>query len=118
MRVSLLSGLLCVAFVAAAVPGLALLPAGSVELKGMTEREPIYILVGDEDVARSPMFAALGEAHRRLVADLASGADHALSLDACRRAALDVDSRLGAFYSASVERIEDFLSRPAALALA
>jgi adenylate cyclase len=110
--------ILVTAQTAAAVPDLALLPAGSVELKGMSEREPIYILVGDETVARSPMFAVLSETHQRFLADLAAGADHALSLDACRRAALDVDSRLGTFYGASVERTDDFLSRPAALALA
>ncbi|QYO78167.1 CHASE2 domain-containing protein [Devosia salina] len=93
---------------ASAVPHLALLPAGAVELKGMSEREQVHILVGDAITAQGAAFAALTQAHGRLLADLATGADHAQSLDVCRRAAIAVDSRLGRFYAACVERAGDF----------
>ena len=93
---------------AAAAADLALLPAGAVELKGMTGREPIQILVGDSNLRQSAAFAALLSAHHELMATLKTGADPARALDACRRAALAVDSRLGAFYSACLERRDDF----------
>lgn len=100
--------ILVTAQTAAAAPDLALLPAGSVALKGMSDREPIFILVGDETIAGTPAFAALAAAHDRLLTDLASGSDHAMALDACLRAALDVDGRLAGFYSACLERQGDF----------
>jgi adenylate cyclase len=100
--------ILATAATAEAVPDLAWLPAGAVELKGMSEREPIYLLVGDDIMARSPAFGALADAHNNLLADLSAGLDPTLSLDVCRRAALEVDSRLGAFYAASLGRVEDF----------
>jgi adenylate cyclase len=93
---------------AAAAPELAWLPAGAVTLKGMSDREPIHILVGDEGLARSTGFATLAKAHAQFLADLSSAADTASSLDACRRAALAVDSRLGSFYAACMERRDDF----------
>ncbi|MCP8882486.1 adenylate/guanylate cyclase domain-containing protein [Devosia sp. XJ19-1] len=96
------------------VSHLALLPAGAVELKGMSEREPIHILVGDETIATSPAFAALFDAHTSLLADLSVGGDHTQSLDACRRAALALDSRLGSFYAACVARAQDFSASSAA----
>jgi Predicted transmembrane sensor domain len=107
--------ILVTADTAAAVPDLALLPAGAVELKGMSAREPIFILVGDETIASSAAFVRLAEAHGQFLADLAGGADPARSLDACLRAALEVDGRLGAFYSACLERQGDFLRPPLAI---
>jgi adenylate cyclase len=100
--------ILATASTAGAVPDLAWLPAGAVELKGMSDREPIFLLVGDEAMARSPAFAALVAAHGDLLTDLAAGVDPTLSLDVCRRASLDVDSRLGNFYAASLVRPGDF----------
>jgi adenylate cyclase len=100
--------ILVTAATAAAAPDLAFLAAGSVELKGMSHREPIFILVGDKATAQSPAFAALAEAHAKLVTDLSGGDDHAQSLDDCRRAALAVDTRLGSFYTACSARIGDF----------
>jgi len=93
---------------AAAVPDLALLPAGAIELKGKSGREPIYILVGDASMRRSPSFAALAAAHAQLLSDLASCNDYQRALDNCRREALAVDARLGPFYDACLTRAEDF----------
>lgn len=98
--------------VAEAVTNLALLPAGQVELKGMSGREQVHILVGDEALANSEPFARLQQAHQRLLADLAAARDHSASLDACRRAALEVDSGLGSFYATCGERAEDFRDAP------
>lgn len=97
---------------AAAASSLALLPAGQVELKGMTGREQVHILVGNEQTASSPAFAQLAGAHGRLLSDLASGRDPAASLDDCRRFALDVDSRLGTFYAVCEDRADDFRALP------
>jgi adenylate cyclase len=97
---------------ASAASDMAFLPAGSVELKGMSGREPIHILVGDAGMRANPAFAVLASAHAQLLAALASGQDHSAALDACRRAALDVDARLGAFYDACLPRCEDFAANP------
>ena len=102
--------ILATAATAQATADLAWLPAGAVALKGMSEREPIYLLVGDDTMSRSQAFRALVTAHDNLLADLSAGLDPTLSLDVCRRAALEVDSRLGAFYAASLGRVEDFRS--------
>ncbi|MBB4050793.1 adenylate cyclase [Devosia subaequoris] len=93
---------------AAAAADLALLPAGAVELKGMSGREPIHILIGDAKIRQSGAFATLKAAHDDLVTHLRTGGDPTLSLDACRRAALAVDARLGTFYAACLERSDDF----------
>ena len=69
-------------------------------------------LVFDVDGVLVHGYHARPERQRRwdenLLADLSSGVDHAQSLDACRRAALAVDSRLGSFYAACVARAGDF----------
>ncbi|MBJ3785452.1 CHASE2 domain-containing protein [Devosia sediminis] len=91
-----------------AAPELAFLPAGSLGLKGMSGRESIHVLVGNAAMRQSPEFAELALAHAAFVDDLAGGRDHAQSLDACRRAALAVDARLGSFYAACEQRIGDF----------
>jgi adenylate cyclase len=94
--------------VARAAPELAFLPAGLLALKGMSGREPVYILVGDETARSNPDFAALERAHENLLICLGQGADHALELDACLRLSLAVDSRLGDFYAACIGRHTDF----------
>lgn len=87
---------------------LAFLPAGAVILKGMSGREPVHMLVGDEKTRANPAFPALEAAHQRFLADLGAGMDHAQSLDACLRLCVDVDPGLAGFYAACLERIADF----------
>lgn len=93
---------------AAAAPTLAFLPAGHVELKGMSGREPIFLLVGDSAVRQSDAFRDLARAHGALVSALGAGRDPAISLEGCLRIASEVDGRLVEFYRACVGRIEDF----------
>mgnify|MGYP001182232954 CR=1 FL=1 len=83
----------------------AFLPAGQVALKGMAEREPVYLLVGDETVRGSAAFVALDAAHARLLSALAAGPGDA---DECLRLAPGVDPRLVGFYAACATRPDDF----------
>ncbi len=54
--------------VAAAAPGLAFLDAGSIALKGKSQPEPIFVLVGDADMAASVAFRKLKERHDHAMA--------------------------------------------------
>jgi adenylate cyclase len=95
---------------AAAAPELAFLDAGSVLLRGMSEREPIFILAGDSDIAETPAFAALREAHLHLISEMKEGRDHVPALQMCRQHAAGVDGRLSAFYDACDRRQGDFVT--------
>lgn len=92
----------------AAAPELAFLAAGSVVLKGISQPEPIHLLVGDAELARSEAFAALAAAHEELLADLADAAGAGAALDRCRELAMAIDPRLIDFYDASANRAGDF----------
>lgn len=95
---------------AAAAPELAFLDAGSVLLRGMSEREPIFILAGDSDIAETPAFASLREAHLHLISEMKEGRDHVPALQMCRQHAAGVDRRLSAFYDACDRRQGDFVT--------
>jgi adenylate cyclase len=88
-------------------PTLAFLAAGNVELKGMSGREPVWLLVGDEDLAASPAFRALAEAHEALIAAAPDGFLTPM-LDQCRTLAAEVEPELSAFYDALPLRPADF----------
>lgn len=96
----------------AAAADLAFLPAGSVALKGISDPEPIYLLVGDQTLAISPQFFALEAAHAALLATWASQLEANTQLARCRSAAAEVDPRLSAFYDACLRRLDDFRPRP------
>jgi adenylate cyclase len=86
-----------------AVPDLAWLEAGTVQLKGKAKRMPVHILVGDAQLAATPAFIALHDAHLEWLAgrgDLAT----------CIARADDVDSRLLRFYELIPGRADDFAS--------
>ena len=91
-----------------AVPELALLDAGSIALKGMSEREPIHILVGSQSVAASPAFVALRLNHGRLLMALRAGEAASVELAECIRLGGALDPRLTAFYGAIENRRADF----------
>lgn len=93
---------------AAAAPELAFLEAGRVELKGMSGREPIHILVGDETMRQGEAFSRLAEAHTALLSELAAGIVDDDRVSQCRALAEAVDPRLGPFYDALAGRIADF----------
>jgi adenylate cyclase len=86
-----------------AVPDLAWLEAGTVQLKGKAKRVPVHILVGDAHVAITPAFVALHDAHLDW---LAGGGD----LAECIRLAAKVDPRLARFYELIPRRADDFVS--------
>ncbi|NMA99713.1 MAG: adenylate/guanylate cyclase domain-containing protein [Phyllobacteriaceae bacterium] len=91
-----------------AAPELAYLEAGALQLKGMTDRDPILILVGDETLARSADFAALAQAHADLLRALSQQDDFTALLETCRSRAGKIDHRLIRFYDACPARPADF----------
>lgn len=103
---------------AAAARELAFLDAGRIELKGMSGREAILILVGDEKVEQSTAFLLLSEAHDALVVELLSGQASAGRIANCRALSAAVDPRLAAFYDALPGRIDDFTTSGEAIASA
>lgn len=89
---------------------LAWLFAGSITLKGKSASVELYILVGDEDVARSATFRDLSLAHDALVAALRCGNDTADLLANCKACAKDIEPRLAEFYEKLPKRPDDFRS--------
>jgi adenylate cyclase len=86
-----------------AVPDLAWLEAGTVQLKGKAKRMPVHILVGDAHVAISPAFIALHDAHLNWLTGTGD-------LAKCVALAAKVDARLARFYELIPGRADDFAS--------
>ncbi|MEO8757778.1 MAG: adenylate/guanylate cyclase domain-containing protein, partial [Devosia sp.] len=95
---------------AVASPELAWLEAGSVQLKGKAARLKIFILVGGDEMAKSPEFVALRDAHKALLAALHEGIGSGVALAECVRLGATVLPRLAHFYELIPGRIADFLS--------
>lgn len=93
----------------AATPELAFLGAGSVALKGISEPEPIHLLVGPATLAASEPFQTLAADHAALLATWARGGDDAALFERCRAAAGQFDPRLASFYDACLGRRDDFV---------
>ncbi|HSM41600.1 MAG TPA: adenylate/guanylate cyclase domain-containing protein, partial [Afifellaceae bacterium] len=94
---------------AEAVTDLALLDAGSVALKGKSEMEPVYALVGDETVAETAEFKRLANAHTILLeAAGRSGSGWESRLLTCKDLARPVNAELVGFYDLLPSRLEDF----------
>lgn len=91
---------------------MATLFAGSIALKGKTDRLSLHILVGDDSVAESQDFKTLQSLHDRLVNALIQTGriDHAL-LSACQNAGHSVLPELVDFYERISERTEDYLEQ-------
>ena len=89
--------------------GMALLEAGSVELKGKAEIVPVHVLVGDEQVAGSDEFENLAKAHTGLLDALRSNSSAFESrLAECRKLAGSVLPELTGFYDRIPARRGDF----------
>jgi adenylate cyclase len=86
-----------------AVPDLAWLEAGTVQLKGKAARLRVHILVGDAALAQRPDFKALSAAH----ADWLAGTGE---LSHCAALAPAVAPRLARFYELAPGRADDFAS--------
>ncbi len=93
----------------AAASHLAFLEAGSLSLKGKTNREPIHILVGDENLAATAEFKALEEAHAEAVRELREGRDGEAAIDRCLALITFPDPLLGKFYETMRGRRHDFV---------
>nr|WP_170370016.1 adenylate/guanylate cyclase domain-containing protein [Ruegeria arenilitoris] len=95
----------------AAGADLAMLEAGLVHLKGKTELEPIFALVGDSALAHSADFQKLQEMHQDLITAIRARRSHdeiqRLS-EACSAQAGLVEPGLRAFYAALPGRSADF----------
>nr|WP_170448775.1 adenylate/guanylate cyclase domain-containing protein [Ruegeria arenilitoris] len=95
----------------AAGADLAMLEAGLVHLKGKTELEPIFALVGDSALAHSADFRKLQEMHQDLITAIRARRSHdeiqRLS-EACSVQAGLVEPGLRAFYAALPGRSADF----------
>lgn len=86
----------------------AFLDAGRIDLKGMTERENVLVLVGDEQMRDAIAFRALSDAHRALLGALSGSGEVAEPLSVCLALAQSVDPRLDQFYRACLDRRDDF----------
>ena len=91
---------------------LALLPAGNIAVQGKTERLPLDIIVGGEEVVHSHEFAELKQVHHELVEALQ--ADEVRSkidkiIAKCRQLAQRVEPGLDLFYARIADRKADFL---------
>ena len=95
------------------VPDLAFLEADLVQVKGRSQPTPVFALVGDAAYAASPAFAALAEAHGRLVANY-----RALQFDAAA-AALETaraaaPQAIRGLYGVYAERLDEMRIAPPA----
>jgi adenylate cyclase len=96
----------------AAAPELAFLAGGSVALKGLSEPEPIVLLVGTAELAQSPAFKTLAAHHERLLAAWARGETAEAELAICTATAEQVEPGLSSFYAACGGRLPHFRAKP------
>jgi len=87
---------------------LAWLFAGAMTLKGKSAPIDIYVLVGDEIVARSAGFQQLHQAHDALVAAMRDDDNTAQLLADCKSRLENVEPRLAEFYDKLLDRQADF----------
>lgn len=87
----------------------AFLEAGGLAFKGVSERLPIYAVIGEPELREGPDFKTLREAHLKIIADLESQRipDPEL-LDTCRKYAAKLNPKLETFYDYLPQRGEDF----------
>ncbi|MCF1710841.1 adenylate/guanylate cyclase domain-containing protein [Tabrizicola sp. J26] len=93
---------------AEAATGLAILPAGTLTLKGVSERIPASILIGDATLAATDGFKNLMRLHADLVATMADSPPAEELLTRCRAAGEAIEPGLAGFYDAIAQRSEDF----------
>ncbi|HEY8594900.1 MAG TPA: adenylate/guanylate cyclase domain-containing protein [Devosiaceae bacterium] len=89
----------------------AFLEAGSISLKGKSERERIHILVGGPELAQSEGFKALELAHRAAITELAAGGDADSQIARCEELAAPIEPHLAHFYETLRTRRADFVGQ-------
>lgn len=92
-----------------AAPDFAFLETGNLTFKGVSQKIPIYAVVGDQALKDTPDFKALREAHLSAIDDMTNmGSVDPNLLETCKERALKIDPRLGDFYDRLPQRAEDF----------
>jgi adenylate cyclase len=91
---------------------LAILPAGSIALKGMSAPQPVFLLVGGIIMAQTEGFKALAIRHRALLGALSRHEQVEAELQACGAAAAEIEPGLAAFYAALPDRLDNFATEP------
>ena len=92
---------------------MAMLEAGYVDLKGRTDLEPVYVLVGNQQVLKTPAFQKLEATHRTLIAAIRGrlpGDQIERVCDDCVAQAQHIEPGLQRFYFALSGRVADFRS--------
>ncbi len=100
--------ILVTAAVARAAPTLAFLPAGRIDLKGVSDRIEVYVLAGDEALAASDAFRNLARRYDAFASALATGGPLPEPVDDLAAALARVAPDLGGMAQRSVERARDF----------
>jgi adenylate cyclase len=90
-------------------PDFAFLEAGSIQLKGKSQRVRVHILVGDPELARSGAFKLLRHAHGEALAALRDGRDPMGPIAECMALAARIEPGLERFYGLLQERREDIV---------
>lgn len=92
-----------------AASGLAFLEAGFLSLKGVSQRQKIYALIGDDALCQTAAFQQLSALHETVLAALAQGDDApAEMIAACMNLARSIDADLADFYGRLAPRASDF----------
>lgn len=90
---------------------LAMLEAGYVDLKGKSDPEPVFILVGDRTVAETKRFKNLQTAHQAMIRGIRAGMPQAKLSRLCAECldlAVGTEPGLRRFYRALPGRLADF----------
>ncbi|MDB5539092.1 MAG: adenylate/guanylate cyclase protein [Devosia sp.] len=93
-----------------AAPDFAFLEAGALALKGKAERVKIYLLVGDDTLARSGAFSLLRATHAEALEMLRTGRDTTGALAECIALSATIEPGLKKFYETLPARHADFES--------
>lgn len=97
---------------AAAADDLALLEIDLLTVKGRTEPERIFTLLGDADYAGTPKFRAVKKAHDEMLKHYRSG-DFKKARDILKeKCAAKSPKQLAEFYAMYLERIENYIKTP------
>ncbi len=100
--------ILCAEPTCLAAPHFALLEAGALALEGKAERVPIYLVVGDDELARTGAFLLLRTAHAEVLDGLRGGKDVRGGIAECLALAGQVEPGLTRFYELLAGRRADF----------
>lgn len=91
---------------------LALLEAGTTQLKGKSVSETIFVVVGGAEVKTSAAFRKLERLHEELLEKIQSAASMEIlghAVEQCKLIAVEVEPNLAGFYDGVLNRTEDFV---------